>query len=59
MRARTVSLIAFYGLVSLVCVCVGAAWLAWLGYPLYACIVAAVFVGVGHALLTIGSDKKG
>jgi hypothetical protein len=59
MKARTVSLIAFYGLVSVLSSVVGAAWLAWRGHPLYGCAVLACMVGVGHWLINRDYAKKG
>jgi hypothetical protein len=58
MKARTVSLIAFYGLVALLAAIVGAAWLAVAGHPFYGAIALACCVGVGHWLISRDYAKK-
>lgn len=58
MKARTVSLIAFYGLGALLLAIVGAGYLAARGHPFYGALALAVFVGIGHWLISRDYSKK-
>lgn len=58
MKERTVSLIAFYGLVAVLTTIAGAAWLAMRGHPFYGATLLALMVAIGHWLITRDYAKK-